>query len=703
MVLAKSKNAVGLGNSLMNDRFGKNKHSEMHRGNAQGAIKRRDQEGNTYITNAKKEADWVKMRSVTEQGALDEFLSTAELAGTDFTAEKMNNVKIIHTDQKNPYLLSAAEERGVVRKQNAKRARLTVPRRPAWDEKTTPQELDEKERHSLLEWRRGLAELQEVEDLLMTPFERNLEVWRQLWRVIERSDLVVQIVDARNPLMFRSEDLERYVKEVDSNKRNLLLVNKADMMTLEQRQEWAKYFMSKSINFKFFSAELARELNEAREEAQNSGFNALRDEGDDDTSEGGEDDESDENEGDSEDDDDDDAELSEDDVEEEIDPNDVIAEKAKQISLQDEQEEADQWVDEETVAVEQKGSGAQLPMEEQTRILTTDDLESLFLQHSPRISQSTDSSQPARKTQIGLVGYPNVGKSSTINALLGAKKVSVSATPGKTKHFQTIHLSPRVVLCDCPGLVFPNFSTTKGELVCNGVLPIDQLREYTGPATLVGQRIPQAFLEAIYGMKILTRPLEEGGTGIPTGEEVLRAYATARGFQTTGVGQPDESRAARHILKDYVKGKLLYCHPPPVEPPIDGKHFNRDLYDAAHLPQKRRAHLAAAAQSLLHGGSDDVSLMDDPDMIPLTAPQGAKSGRLDKQFFAPGQGNGSLVQPFHHKYSEQGKALSGRKLKTAIALEKDIDPADMRTNSKKHFKGGKKAKGKVRGGGGEYV
>lgn len=37
---------------------------------------------------------------------------------------------------------------------------------------------------------------------------------------------------------------------------------------------------------------------------------------------------------------------------------------------------------------------------------------------------------------IGLVGYPNVGKSSTINALLTFKKVSVSATPGKTKHFQ---------------------------------------------------------------------------------------------------------------------------------------------------------------------------------------------------------------------------------------------------------------------------
>src|SRR5438876_963564 len=82
------------------------------------------------------------------------------------------------------------------------------------------------------------AELVESNDLLMTPFERNLEVWRQLWRVIERSDLVVQIVDARNPLLFRSEDLEKYVKEVDSRKENLLLVNKADMMTVEQRSAW---------------------------------------------------------------------------------------------------------------------------------------------------------------------------------------------------------------------------------------------------------------------------------------------------------------------------------------------------------------------------------------------------------------------------------------------------------------------------------
>ncbi|KAF2170818.1 hypothetical protein M409DRAFT_63873 [Zasmidium cellare ATCC 36951] len=702
MVLPKSKNAVGLGNSLMNDRFGKGK-SNMHRGNQSSkAITRTDAHGNEYITNEKKEAEWVKMRSVTEQGALDEFLATAELAGTDFTAEKMNNVKIIHTDQKNPYLLSREEERGVVRKQNAKRARLTVPRRPPWDENTTARELDEREKEALLQWRRGLAELQEVDDLLMTPFERNLEVWRQLWRVIERSDLVVQIVDARNPLLYRCEDLERYVKELDGGKkRNLLLVNKADMMTLEQRRIWAEFFHERNIAFRFFSAELAREMNEAREDGHEevghrNAFDQLQDEGEDD-----EDDEDEEYE-DDEDDEDDDDQIHDSDVEEEIEEADgnVLAKEAKKIDLQDQAEDDEEWADEESVDPEPNAvphsDPTHLSLEESVRILTTEDLEALFLEHSPAAPASSDPDSPQRKTSIGLVGYPNVGKSSTINALLGAKKVSVSATPGKTKHFQTIHLSPRVILCDCPGLVFPNFATTKAELLCAGVLPIDQMREYTGPAALIAQRIPKHFLEAIYGIKIITRPLEEGGTGTPTGEEVLRSFARARGFWTTGLGQPDESRAARTVFKDYVKGKLLYCHPPPTSPPIDGKHFNRELYDLAHLPQKRRAQLAASDIMSLTG-SEDPSLMDaESEIAALPQPQGRKGTSLDKAFFAQGQGDGNVVRPFHYKYSEQGKQLTGRKLKAVTALEKGLDPAEVRMNSKKHNKANKKAAKKVR-------
>ncbi|KAI9677488.1 MAG: hypothetical protein M1817_006442 [Caeruleum heppii] len=664
MVLAKSKNSVGLGNSLMNDRFGHGKGNDRKKTSA--GIHRTGPNGETYVTNGPKEASWVKMRSVTEQAALDEFLSTAELAGTDFTAEKMNNVRIIHTDQRNPYLLSAAEERSAVKKQRAHKERLTVPRRPPWTDTTTKHDLEARERQSLLDWRRGLAELQESNDLLMTPFERNLEVWRQLWRVIERSDLVVQIVDARNPLLFRSEDLEHYVKEVDPRKNNLLLVNKADMMSLEQREAWADYFERSGISYKFFSASLAKERVEAE---------GLLDV--------------------------DDHEIEDDADKSEALPaeDDTLREEAENLAVNDEEEEdaastSEEDLDADGVHVARSfGDG-------RTRILTVDELEEVFLAHAPE-GIDKESENP-RKTQIGLVGYPNVGKSSTINALIGAKKVSVSATPGKTKHFQTIHLSPSVILCDCPGLVFPNFATTKAELVCSGILPIDQLREFTGPAGLVAQRIPQSFVEAVYGIKIHTRPLEEGGTGIPTAEELLIAYAKARGFTKTGQGQPDESRAARYVLKDYVKGKLLFCHPPPTEPPIDPHQFNRELYDEAHLPQKRRAMLAINEETCV-AGTETASLMDSHASGPTPPAQGAKSSRLDKTFFGPDRGNnGHLVMPFSHKYSEQGtasgKTLSGRKQKAMVALEKNVDPAEMRlaSNGKKHFKGNKrKDKGRV--------
>jgi large subunit GTPase 1 len=177
------------------------------------------------------------------------------------------NIKIITTDSStNPYLLTPAQESQLLKKHDQKKSALTVPRRPAWTTDTTPSALDLAERESFLEWRRGLAHLQESDDLLLTPFERNIEVWRQLWRVIERSDLVVQIVDARNPLFFRTEDLEKYVLEVDPEKRNLLLVNKADLMTLEQRRGWADWFDGQGIRFAFYSAQLAKEAQEKKVE-----------------------------------------------------------------------------------------------------------------------------------------------------------------------------------------------------------------------------------------------------------------------------------------------------------------------------------------------------------------------------------------------------------------------------------------------------
>merc|ERR550517_2171757 len=89
---------------------------------------------------------------------------------------------------------------------------LPIPRRPDWHVHMEMEELQASEHRAFLEWRRGLENTAQASDFAMTPYEKNIEVWRQLWRVIERSDLVVHIVDARNPLAYVSRDLLEYVE-----------------------------------------------------------------------------------------------------------------------------------------------------------------------------------------------------------------------------------------------------------------------------------------------------------------------------------------------------------------------------------------------------------------------------------------------------------------------------------------------------------
>lgn len=170
------------------------------------------------------------------------------------------------------------------------------------------------------------------------------------------------------------------------------------------------------------------------------------------------------------------------------------------------------------------------------------------------------------QTTVGMIGYPNVGKSSTINAILKMKKVPVSATPGRTKHFQTLFVEKDLMLCDCPGLVFPSFVSTKAELVVNGILPIDQMRDHLPPVSLVCYYIPRNILEEMYGINLPLPQEGEDPSREPTAYELLNTYGTMRGFMTSN-GLPDCPRTSRYILKDYVNGKLLYCKNPPGTDP----------------------------------------------------------------------------------------------------------------------------------------
>ena len=57
------------------------------------------------------------------------------------------------------------------------------------------------------------------------------------------------------------------------------------------------------------------------------------------------------------------------------------------------------------------------------------------------------------KIVVGVVGYPNTGKSSVINILCGRKKARTSSTSGTTRGIQKIRSSDRLMFLDTPGVI----------------------------------------------------------------------------------------------------------------------------------------------------------------------------------------------------------------------------------------------------------
>lgn len=178
--------------------------------------------------------------------------------------------------------------------------------------------------------------------------------------------------------------------------------------------------------------------------------------------------------------------------------------------------------------------------------------------HSGSVSESSASNHVI----VGFVGYPNVGKSSTINALVGQKRTGVTSTPGKTKHFQTLIISDELTLCDCPGLVFPSFTSSRYEMIASGVLPIDRMSEHREAVQVVADRVPRQVIEDVYKINLPKPKPYEPQSRPPLAIELLRTYCASRGYVASS-GLPDETRAARQILKDYIDGKLLHYQLPP--------------------------------------------------------------------------------------------------------------------------------------------
>lgn len=152
---------------------------------------------------------------------------------------------------------------------------------------------------------------------------------------------------------------------------------------------------------------------------------------------------------------------------------------------------------------------------------------------------------------VGIVGFPNVGKSSLINSLMRIRAVGVSAVPGFTKSLQEVILDKNIRLIDSPGVVFADGDTAATSL--RNCVNVEDMEDVMTPVQAILDKCPMAYLMQLYAIPKF--PSKDA-------HAFLALVAKAIGKLKKG-GVPNIDAAARTVLHDWNQGKIkFYCKPP---------------------------------------------------------------------------------------------------------------------------------------------
>jgi len=152
-----------------------------------------------------------------------------------------------------------------------------------------------------------------------------------------------------------------------------------------------------------------------------------------------------------------------------------------------------------------------------------------------------------RRAQVGIIGYPNTGKSSLINLLSGRQSAGISPQAGFTKGIQKIRLTSKILILDTPGVISESkYSHTKKHAVAEqariSARTLDKIYDSEIVAFELISRYPQQ-IKKFYKIEADNE------------EDFVEKLGRKKNFLKKG-GLVNEDRTCRLIISDWQSGKI---------------------------------------------------------------------------------------------------------------------------------------------------